>query len=320
MKIKNNNDRFYSLNNYLKEKFGCKIYKVSIDGGFTCPNRDGKISHKGCLFCSDRGSGEFTGERGKAISSQIDEQLEFIKNKNSDNNVIAYFQNFTNTYAPVEYLRKVYYEALSHKKIMGIAIATRPDCLNDEVLDLLSEINKKFFLWIELGLQTAEDNIADVINRGYKTGCYIEACKKLNERKIKFVTHMIAGLPFEEKEDLFETIDLINSVNSWGIKIHLLYILKNSRLEKYYYEQPFKIYERDEYTDTVVELIERLNPEVVIHRLTGDAKKDDLAMPLWSADKRSVLNEIQKKLKLKNTFQGKEYKNECNIKNERNAE
>lgn len=320
MNKKNNNDRFYSLNNYLKEKFGCKIYKVSLDGGFTCPNRDGKISHKGCLFCSDRGSGEFTGERGKSISSQIDEQLEFIKNKNSDNNVIAYFQNFTNTYASVEYLRSVYYEALSHKKIMGIAIATRPDCLNDEILDLLSEINEKFFLWIELGLQTAKDNIADVINRGYKTECYIEVCKKLNERKIKFVTHMIAGLPFEEKEDLFETIDLINSVNSWGIKIHLLYILKNSRLEKYYYEQPFKIYERDEYTDTVVELIERLNPEVVIHRLTGDAKKDDLAMPLWSANKRSVLNEIQKKLKLKNTFQGKEYKNECNIKNERNAE
>ncbi len=376
MKIKNNNDRFYSLNNYLKEKFGCKIYKVSLDGGFTCPNRDGKISHKGCLFCSDRGSGEFTGERGKSISSQIDEQLEFIKNKNSDNNVIAYFhdrgsgeftgergksissqideqlefiknknsdnnviayfQNFTNTYAPVEYLRKVYYEALSHKKIIGIAIATRPDCLNDEVLDLLSEINEKFFLWIELGLQTAKDNIADVINRGYKTECYIEACKKLNERNIKFVTHMIAGLPFEEKENLFETIDLINNVKSWGIKIHLLYILKNSRLEKYYYlinnvkswgikihllyilknsrlekyyyEHPFKIYEKDEYTDTVAELIERLNPEIVIHRLTGDAKKDDLAMPLWSADKRSVLNEIQKKLKLKNTFQGKEYK------------
>ena len=191
---------------------------------------------------------------------------------------------------------------------MGIAIATRPDCLNDEVLDLLSEINEKFFLWIELGLQTAKDNIADVINRGYKTECYIEACKKLNERNIKFVTHMIAGLPFEEKENLFETIDLINSVKSWGIKIHLLYILKNSRLEKYYYEHPFKIYEKDEYTDTVAELIERLNPEIVIHRLTGDAKKDDLAMPLWSADKRSVLNEIQKKLKLKNTFQGKEYK------------
>lgn len=314
-----NNDRFYSLNNYLKEKFGHKIYKVSLDGGFTCPNRDGKISYKGCLFCSDRGSGEFTGERGKSITEQIDEQLEFIYKKNSDNNVIAYFQNFTNTYAPIDYLRKIYYEALSHKKVIGIAIATRPDCLNDEILNLLSEINEKFFLWIELGLQTAENNIAKIINRGYDTDCYVNICKKLNERNIKFVTHMIVGLPQETKENLFDTIDLINNVNSWGIKIHLLYILKNSRLEKYYKENPFKIYEKDEYTEIVTELIERLNPNIVIHRLTGDAKKDELFMPLWSADKRNVLNEIQKKLKIKNIFQGKEYKNECNIKDERNA-
>lgn len=314
-----NNDRFYSLNNYLKEKFGHKIYKVSLDGGFTCPNRDGKISYKGCLFCSDRGSGEFTGERGKSITEQIDEQLEFIYKKNSDNDVIAYFQNFTNTYAPIDYLRKIYYEALSHKKVIGIAIATRPDCLNDEILNLLSEINEKFFLWIELGLQTAENNIAKIINRGYDTDCYINICKKLNERNIKFVTHMIVGLPQETKENLFDTIDLINNVNSWGIKIHLLYILKNSRLEKYYKENPFKIYEKDEYTEIVTELIKRLNPNIVIHRLTGDAKKDELFMPLWSADKRNVLNEIQKKLKIKNIFQGKEYKNECNIKDERNA-
>lgn len=314
-----NNDRFYSLNNYLKEKFGHKIYKVSLDGGFTCPNRDGKISYKGCLFCSDRGSGEFTGERGKSITEQIDEQLEFIYKKNSDNDVIAYFQNFTNTYAPIDYLRKIYYEALSHKKVIGIAIATRPDCLDDEILNLLSEINEKFFLWIELGLQTAENNIAKIINRGYDTDCYINICKKLNERNIKFVTHMIVGLPQETKENLFDTIDLINNVNSWGIKIHLLYILKNSRLEKYYKENPFKIYEKDEYTEIVTELIERLNPNIVIHRLTGDAKKDELFMPLWSADKRNVLNEIQKKLKIKNIFQGKEYKNECNIKDERNA-
>lgn len=190
---------------------------------------------------------------------------------------------------------------------MGIAIATRPDCLSEDILNLLSEINEKFFLWIELGLQIAKDNIAEVINRGYKTECYIEACKKLNERNIKFVTHLIVGLPFEEKKDLFETIDLINNVNSWGIKIHLLYILKNSQLERFYHEHNFKIYEREEYTTTVVELLERLNPKIVVHRLTGDAKKEDLFMPLWSADKRKVLNEIQKKLKLKDTYQGKEF-------------
>lgn len=307
MNNKNNNDRFYSLNNYLKEKFGKKIYKVSLDGGFTCPNRDGKISHKGCLFCSDRGSGEFTGERGKTITEQINEQLEFIKSKNNDGNVIAYFQNFTNTYGDIEYLRKIYYEALSHEKVIGIAIATRPDCLDDEVLSLLSEINEKFFMWIELGLQTAKDNIAEIINRGYKTECYIQTCKKLNEKNIKFVTHMIVGLPYEEKQDLFDTVNLINKVKSWGIKIHLLYILKNSRLEKYYNEHQFKIYERDEYTTIVLELLKRLNPEIVIHRLTGDAKKDDLFLPLWSADKRGVLNEIQRKLKLNDTYQGKEF-------------
>ncbi len=307
MNNKNNNDRFYSLNNYLKEKFGKKIYKVSLDGGFTCPNRDGKISHKGCLFCSDRGSGEFTGERGKTITEQINEQLEFIKSKNNDGNVIAYFQNFTNTYGDIEYLRKIYYEALSHKKVIGIAIATRPDCLDDEVLSLLSEINEKFFMWIELGLQTAKDNIAEIINRGYKTECYIQTCKKLNEKNIKFVTHMIVGLPYEEKQDLFDTVNLINKVKSWGIKIHLLYILKNSQLEKYYNEHQFKIYERDEYTTIVLELLKRLNPEIVIHRLTGDAKKEDLFLPLWSADKRGVLNEIQRKLKLNDTYQGKEF-------------
>ena len=294
MNNKNNNDRFYSLNNYLKETFGHKIYKVSLDGGFTCPNRDGTISSKGCLFCSDRGSGEFTGERGNSITKQIEEQLEFISGKNENNNVIAYFQNFTNTYAPIEYLKKIYYEALSHEKVMGIAIATRPDCLNDEVLNLLSEINNKFFLWIELGLQTAKSNTAEIINRGYKTSCYIEACEKLNSRNIKFVTHMIVGLPFETKEDIINTAQLINNVNSWGIKIHLLYILKNSPLEKYYNEYKFKVFEKDEYTDIVTEIISILNPNIVIHRLTGDAKKEDLFLPLWSADKRGVLNDIQK--------------------------
>ena len=309
-----NNDRFYSLNSYLKKKFGKKVYKISLDGGFTCPNRDGKISTKGCLFCSEKGSGEFAGSRNKSITEQIDEQLEFIKNKNNDEEVIAYFQNFTNTYGDVNYLRKIYYEALNHKKVIGIAIATRPDCLNEEILNLLSEVNEKFFMWIELGLQTAKDNISDVINRGYKTEVYVRACEELYKRDIKFVTHMIVGLPYETKQDLLDTVDLINSVHSWGIKIHLLYILKNSRLEKYYNEHKFKIYEKNEYTDIIIELLERLNPEIIIHRLTGDAKKEDLFLPMWSADKRSVLNEIQKKLKNYNTYQGRDY-NERNIKN-----
>ena len=300
-----NNDKFYKLNNFLKENFKEKIYKVSLDGGFTCPNRDGKISSKGCLFCSDKGSGEFAGDRCKTITTQIDEQIDFMKDKIGSSKVIAYFQNFTNTYGDVEYLRKIYYEALNHEKVIGIAIATRPDCLSDDVINLLDEINKKYFLWVELGLQTANDSIGKIINRGYDTTVYIDSCRILNEKNIKFVTHMIVGLPNEEKKDLYDTIDLINSVKSWGIKIHLLYILKNSKLLNYYQQNPFKIYEKDEYENTVIELLERLSPSIVVHRLTGDAKKDELFEPLWSLNKRGILNSIEKKLKSSKSYQGK---------------
>ena len=300
-----NNDKFYKLNSFLKENFKEKIYKVSLDGGFTCPNRDGKISNKGCLFCSDKGSGEFAGDRCKTIAAQIDEQIDFMKDKIGSSKVIAYFQNFTNTYGDIEYLRKIYYEALNHEKVIGIAIATRPDCLSDDVINLLDEINKKYFLWVELGLQTANDNIGKIINRGYDTKVYIDSCKILSEKNIKFVTHMIVGLPNEEKKDLYDTIDLINSVKSWGIKIHLLYILKNSKLLNYYQQNPFKIYEKDEYENTVIELLERLSPSIVVHRLTGDAKKDELFEPLWSLNKRSILNSIEKKLKSSKSYQGK---------------
>ena len=300
-----NNDKFYKLNSFLKENFKEKIYKVSLDGGFTCPNRDGKISNKGCLFCSDRGSGEFAGDRCKTITTQIDEQIDFMKDKIGSSKVIAYFQNFTNTYGDIEYLRKIYYEALNHEKVIGIAIATRPDCLSDDVINLLDEINKKYFLWMELGLQTASDSIGKIINRGYDTTVYIDSCRILNEKNIKFVTHMIVGLPNEEKKDLYDTIDLINSVKSWGIKIHLLYILKNSKLLNYYQQNPFKIYEKDEYENTVIELLERLSPLIVVHRLTGDAKKDELFEPLWSLNKRGILNSIEKKLKSSKSYQGK---------------
>lgn len=299
-----NNDRFYSLNNYLKDKFGKKIYKVSLDGGFTCPNRDGTISSQGCIFCSDVGSGEFAGSRRKSISDQIDEQLEFIKSKNKDNKVIAYFQNFTNTYGDIKYLEKIYFQALAHEKVIGIAIATRPDCIGEDVLQLLKKINEKYFLWVELGLQSASDSIGEIINRGYNTYTYIETAKNLKKANIKFVTHMIVSLPTEKKEDLYNTVKLINSVGSWGIKIHMLYILKNSKLEKYYNENSFKIYNEDEYVETVISLLERLNKNIVIHRLTGDPKKEDLLLPTWSLNKRKVLNSIHKNMKLENTFQG----------------
>ncbi|MGL4897050.1 MAG: TIGR01212 family radical SAM protein, partial [Cetobacterium sp.] len=225
---KHNNRRFYSLNDFFKDEFKDKIFKVSLDGGFTCPNRDGKVAHGGCIFCSDAGSGEFAGNRRKSITEQIDEQLEFLKDKVKDKKVIAYFQNFTNTYGDVEYLREIYYEALNHPKVLGLAIGTRPDCIEDDTLELLKEINEKHFFWIELGLQTIDDKVAKIINRGYPLSTYIETSKKLKDSGIKFVTHMIVGLPTEEREDILNTAKCIVQSGAWGIKIHSLHIIKGT--------------------------------------------------------------------------------------------
>lgn len=295
----------YSLNDYLKENFGEKIYKVSLDGGFTCPNRDGKVARGGCLFCSESGSGDFAGDRLSSIHTQIEDQLELIKNKFPSGKVIAYFQNFTNTYGDAKYLRKIFYEALNHPRVMGIAIGTRPDCLPPDVLDLLEEINKKYFLWIELGLQTIDEDVAKIINRGYKLETYIEACKLLKERDIKFVTHIIAGLPREKESGTLEAAKLASEMGTWGIKIHLLHILKNTPLERYYEKEKFKVFEFEEYIDLVVDILESIDSEIVIHRMTGDGKKEELIAPLWSLNKRAVLNGIHKRLKERKTYQGR---------------
>ncbi|SJZ66718.1 hypothetical protein SAMN02745174_01240 [Cetobacterium ceti] len=300
-----NNNRFYSLNDYFKENFHEKIYKVSLDGGFTCPNRDGKVARGGCLFCSESGSGDFAGNKTKPINEQIEEQLELISGKFSQGKVIAYFQNFTNTYGDVEYLRKIFYEALNHPRVMGLAIGTRPDCLPEDVLDLLSEINEKYFLWVELGLQTIDEGVAKIINRGYKLKVYVDSALELKKRNIKVVTHLIIGLPEEGDRGTLEGAKLVNSVGSWGIKIHLLHILKNTPLAIYYKNKPFKVFEMNEYIDYVVDILEVLNPTVVIHRLTGDGKKEDLIEPLWSLNKRAVLNGIHKRLKERETYQGR---------------
>lgn len=236
-----NRKRYNSLDNYFKNTFGEKIYKVSLDGGFTCPNRDGTLSTKGCIFCSERGSGDFAGSRGKSIKDQIEEQLKLIERKFPTGKVIAYFQNFTNTYGDVEYLRKVYYEALSHPRVMGLAIATRPDCLQDDVIELLDEINREHFLWVELGLQTINEKVAEIINRQYPLSTYVEATKKLNSKNIKFVTHIIVGLPYEKEEDPLNTAIFSEKCGTWGVKIHLLHIIKNTRLEEFYNNDEIKI-------------------------------------------------------------------------------
>ena len=296
---------FNNIDYYLKEKFGEKIFKVSLDGGFTCPNRDGTLSYKGCIFCSESGSGEFTGDRKNTITSQINEQIKFL-GRGENKKYIAYFQNFTGTYGNIEHLRSVYEEANKHPSIVGIAIATRADCLSEEVLGLLSKFNEKTHLWIEIGLQTVNDKTAEIINRGYKTEIFTEKMKELNKRNIKVVTHVIIGLPNENKNDVFSTIDYINEQKTWGIKLHLLYILKNTGLFEYYKSNPFEIMKKEEYISLVTEIISRLDKKIVIHRLTGDAPWKDLYEPKWSTDKRGILNGINKFLKEKKIYQGKE--------------
>ncbi len=296
---------FNNIDYYLKEKFGEKIFKVSLDGGFTCPNRDGTLSYKGCIFCSESGSGEFAGNRENSITNQISEQINFL-GKGENKKYIAYFQNFTGTYGNIDYLRNVYEKAIKHPSIVGIAIATRADCLSEEVFGLLSEFNEKTHLWIEIGLQTVNDRTAEIINRGYKTEVFTEKMKELNKRNIKVVTHVIIGLPNENKNDMFGTIDYINEQKTWGIKLHLLYILKNTELFEYYKRNPFEIMEKEEYISIVTEIISRLDKKIVIHRLTGDAPWKELYEPKWSTDKRGILNGINKILKEKKIYQGKE--------------
>ena len=299
--------KIYMLNDFLKEKFNEKIYKVSLDGGFTCPNRDGKVSKGGCIFCSENGSGDFTATKLKPIHEQIEEQIDLVSKKYKGDKYIAYFQNFTNTYAEVSYLRKIYQEALSHEKIVGLAIATRPDCLGDDVLELLAELNKKTFLWVELGLQTVNDDVAKYFNRAYETQIYKEASEKLNKLNIKFVTHIIIGLPKEEEDDYLKTAIFAQNCGTWGIKIHLMYVVKNTPLEKLYLNGDLKVNTKEEYVEKVINILENISSEVVVHRLTGDGDRETLVAPLWSIKKIDVLNSIHKELKRRNTYQGRLY-------------
>lgn len=305
-------NKFYSLNDFLKDKFSQKVYKLSLSLACTCPNRDGTISDKACIFCSMVGSGDFAASKNLDIDSQIEDQIKLISNKFKGDKYIAYFQSFTNTYGDINYLRDKYLQAINNKNIVGIAIATRPDCLDEKVLKVLDEINKKTFLWIELGLQTSNDRIAQFINRGYKKEVFIEASKKLTDLNIKFVSHVIVGLPYEEENGYLETVKLAISAKSWGIKIHLLHILKNTLLEKLYYSKKFKVETMDSYIEKVVNILEILPSDMVVHRLTGDGNREELIEPIWSLNKRAVLNGIMKELKKRNTYQSKKFKGENN--------
>ncbi|MCI8308474.1 MAG: TIGR01212 family radical SAM protein [Lachnospiraceae bacterium] len=298
--------RYHSLDYHLKKIYGFKVQKISLDAGMTCPTRDGTKGTRGCIFCSAKGSGDFTTGRCGSITGQIDEAiLNMSPNKKCGGKYIAYFQSFTNTYAPTEYLRELFYEAVSHEKIAGISIATRPDCLSPETMVLLCELQKIKPVWVELGLQTIHENTAKFIRRGYTLDVFDQAVAELSEKSIDIIVHVILGLPHETRDDMLGTIDYIAKSSVSGIKLQLLHVLKNTDLADYY--GTFHILSEDEYTELVVDCLERLPEDMVIHRLTGDGPSNLLIAPLWSLKKRSVLNSINRKLKEKNTWQGRLY-------------
>lgn len=288
--------KYYSLNHYLRDTFGCKVYKLSLDGGFTCPNRDGTIDTRGCIFCSKGGSGDFAESRLLSITEQIEQGKKRVESKIKSGKYIAYFQAFTNTYAPVEALRKKFYEAMNHKDIVALSIATRPDCLGDDILALLDELNKIKPVFVELGLQTIHEKSAAYIRRGYPLSVYDDAVRKLKAIGINIVVHVILGLPNESKADMLETVDYVCKSGINGIKLQLLHILKNTDLADEYYRGNVKVLELDEYIDLVKACVAIIPKDIVIHRLTGDGAKKDLIAPLWSADKKNVLNNINKAL------------------------
>ncbi len=300
-------ERYYSYSRFLKEFFGEKIYKICIDGGFTCPNRDGSLSTLGCLFCSEGGSGDFAELSSLPIKEQIKQGKNQTANKYQGRNYLAYFQAFTNTYGPVDHLRRLYQEALDCPEICGLIIGTRPDCLSEEVLILLEELQKQKPVFLELGFQTCHDKTAKLLNRGYDSYVFADAVKRCDSHHIRVTAHIIAGLPGETRQMQYETIDYLNKLPISGIKISMLYLLKNTPLADFYNKNPFPFYSMEEYVDIVVGYLERLRPDIVIERITGDGPKDLLIEPLWIRNKRFVLNSIQKELKIRNTQQGKKY-------------
>lgn len=303
-----NGKRYHSLNYFLRNKFNEKVFKISLDGGFSCPNRDGTISSGGCLFCSESGSGDYAGSRTLSIGKQFCDVKEMMNKKWKEGKYIAYFQAFTNTYAPIEDLRRKYNEAIKQEGVVALAIATRPDCLGDDVLDLLEEINKEVYVWVELGLQTVSDETARKINRGYKLEVYEDAIRRLKERNIDFVTHCIFGLPGETKKDMLKTVEYVAHTGSKGIKFHLLHLMKNTPMVKLYERGELEFMSQDDYIDLICKSISIIPEDMIVHRLTGDSPRDLLIGPMWSLKKWEILNAIDKALVDNGIYQGKDFK------------
>lgn len=299
------NHPFYSANDFYREKLGTKLIKLALDGGFTCPNRDGTLSDKGCIFCSGKGSGDFAAERSLSISKQI----ELMKDKMSakwgkDKAYMAYFQAFTNTYAPLDRLEKLYNEAISCDGVAALSVATRPDCINEDICALLKSLSDKVYVCVELGLQTSSDKTAEFINRCYKTEVYKNAVSLLNGFGIDVITHIILGLPGEDYSDMLKSVQYAINCGTSGLKLQMLHILKGTGLAELYRTKPFHTFTFEEYISLIVDIIERIPPQIVIHRLTGDGDKRLLIEPWWSLDKRRVLNSISREFRLRGSCQG----------------
>lgn len=305
--------RYYSLDYYLKQTYGEKFYKISLNGGMTCPNRDGKISRRGCIFCSSGGSGDFASDPRLSVTEQIEAGKSQVAAKYKGSGYIAYFQAYTNTYAPAEYLSRIFWEALLHPDIRILSIATRPDCLTEDTLDLLQELNQIKPVWVELGLQTIHEQTARWMRRGYDLPVFLSAAAALRQRNLSVITHLILGLPGETVDMNLETIRSLNALDIQGVKLHLLHILKGTDLADYYQAHPFRVPSMEEYFSILGACLSSLRPDIVIHRLTGDGPKSLLIAPLWTGNKRLVLNQMQSYFKGHDIWQGKDYAYDHNL-------
>lgn len=302
--------RYYSWNYYLREQFGEKVFKIPLDAGFDCPNRDGSVAHGGCTFCSERGSGDFAGDRKDDLVTQFHTIKDKMHKKWKSGKYIGYFQAYTNTYAPVETLRSYYETILEQEGVVGLSIATRPDCLPDVVVEYLAELNKRTFLWVELGLQTVHERTALLINRAHDYQSYADGVKKLRKHNINVCSHIINGLPLEDYDMMMETAKEVAKLDVQGIKIHLLHLLKKTAMVKQYEKGLLQLMKEDDYIQLVVDQLEVLPPNMVVHRLTGDGPADLMIGPMWSMNKWSVLNGIEAELKRRDSSQGKYFDTE----------
>ena len=299
--------RYFSLNEYCKNKFHTKVYRLSLNGGCSCPNRDGHLSYGGCTFCSEGGSGDFASSYHTSIRKQIAEAKGRIQRKTNTNTFIAYFQAYTNTYAPLPHLRRIFTEALEEPEIVALSIGTRCDCLSDEVLELLEELSHIKPIWIELGLQTIHLSTHEKLNTHTTVEIFDNAVFRLQKRHLPVIAHVILGLPNETQEMMRDTILHLSSLPIFGVKLQLLHVLKGTALATEYQKEPFPLFTLEEYCEFVIDCLELLPPDIVIHRLTGDGPRNILIAPLWSTDKKRVLNTINKRLKERNTCQGAKF-------------